>query len=78
MSSQTSALYAQGVQDIMKTLGELEGPEPTRMRKDAELLHEEFEAWHTAPPGPGERRAAVNRLFALYKEALDYVVSVKK
>ncbi len=78
MSSQTSALYAQGVRDIITTLGVLEGPEPTRMRQDAEVLREEFESWQTAPPGSGERRAAVNKLFALYKEALDYVLSVKK
>lgn len=74
MSSQTSAIYAQGVRDIRATLQHLEGPEVDRMRTDAELLHEEFEAWQTVPPGPGERRAAINKLFALYREALDYAV----
>lgn len=74
MSSQTSALYAQAVQDIRKTLEGLEGLEPARMRVDATLLYEEFESWNAAPPGPGERRTAINKLFALYKEALDYAV----
>jgi hypothetical protein len=74
MSSQTSALYARAVVDIRTTLRGLEGPEVVRMLADAELLHEEFEAWQTAAPGPNERRAAVNKLFALYKEALDYAV----
>jgi hypothetical protein len=76
--SKTSDLYAQGVRDIRKTLEKYEGPDVDRMRADAELLHEEFEAWHTAPPGAVERRIAINKLFALYKQAIDYVASVKK
>lgn len=78
MSSQTSDLYAQGIHDIRKILEKFEGPDVDRLRADAELLHEEFEAWHTAPPGPVERRMAINRLFALYKQTIDYVASFKK
>jgi hypothetical protein len=74
LSSQTSALYVQAVDDIRKTLAGFKGPQAEQMLVDAERLHEEFEAWQTAPPGPGERRAAVNRLFALYKEVLEYAV----
>jgi hypothetical protein len=74
LSSQTSALYAQAVDDIRKTLAGLKGPQAARMLTDAERLHEEFEAWQTAPPGPSERRAAINRLFALYREVLEHAV----
>lgn len=78
MSSQTSDLYVQGVRDIRKTLEEYEGADVERLLVDAKLLHEEFNAWQTAPPGVGERRVAINKLFALYKQAIDYVTSVKK
>lgn len=74
MSSQTSALYKQGVTDIRMTLQGLEGPEPDRLRAEAEVLHVEFESWQTVPPESGARRTAINKLFALYREVLAYAV----
>ena len=70
--SQTPPLFAQSAREIIDRLKDDHGPTPDRIKSEAEDLLKKFMGWIEAPPEPAERLQAINRLFALYREVLDY------
>ena len=72
--SPTPPLFAQSCRDILERLKNREGTEAFRMRKNASELHDQFMSWNVKMPAPSDRAAAINRLFALYREVFDHVI----
>lgn len=70
--SQTPPLFAQSAQEIIERLKDDHGPVPDRIKAEAEDLLKKFMSWMETPPEPTDRLRAINRLFALYREVLDY------
>lgn len=70
--SQTPPLFANSCQDILKRLEGVEDGEAARMRREAQALLDEFTAWLDEVPSPTARVTAINKLFALYREAFSF------
>lgn len=70
--SSTPPIFAQSCRDILERLEGRQGDEPRRMRLAAQRLLETFNSWLEEVPSPTVRTAAVNELFALYREVLDF------
>lgn len=73
--SQTPPLFAQSCREILKHLEGIEEAEAARMRRDAHALLDEFTAWLDEVPTPTARVTAINKLFALYREAFSFRIN---